>query len=186
MGRGPGEITRLLNRMGEGDTGAEGRLFDLVCRELRAEAHRQMRRQPEGHTLQTTALVHEAWLRLVRLTGSDWADRRHFLAVASRAMRSVLVDHAKARHRKKRDPGGRKLPLDVVTVAYEERSGDLLSLDAALTRLGEVDPDAVRVVELRFFGGLAMPEVARVIGCSQRTAERQWTFARAWLRKELA
>lgn len=185
MDQKPGNITRLLARMSEGDTRAEGELLDLVYRELRAEAHRQMRFQAGRHTLQTTALVHEAWLRLAHLEGVRWQDRSHFMGVAARAMRSVLVDHARSRSRQKRDPGGEQLPLDVVTLAYEERSADLLSLDAALDRLAEVDETSARVVELRFFAGLTMQEVARVLGVALRTAERSWSFARAWLRKEL-
>ena len=185
MSKGVGEITALLERMTAGDTEAEGRLFDLIYRELHAEARHQMNHQAPGHTLRTTALVHEAYLRLARLEDVRWDNRRHFLGVAAKAMRSALVDHARKRSRQKRGSGRPPRPLDQVVVAYEERSTDLLALDAALKRLGEGDPEAARVVELRFFGGLAMPQVARVLSIPLRRAERLWSFARAWLGREL-
>jgi len=181
-----GEITGLLDRVSAGDTEAEGRLFDLIYRELHDEARRQMNRQKADHTLRTTALVHEAYLRLARLEDVRWDNRRHFLAVAARAMRSVLVDHARKRGAAKRGAGKVGRPLDEVVLAFEERSADLLALDAALERLAGGDEAAAKVVELRFFGGFAMSEVARILGISLRQAERRWSFARAWLRKELA
>lgn len=186
MASAPGNVTRLLIRMGEGDSQAEGQLFDLVYRELKAEAHRQMRDQGVGGTLETTALVHEAYLRLANITGVEWESRRHFLGVAAKAMRSILVDHARRRKARKRDPGGKREPLDQVVKAYEDRSMDLVALDAALHRLAGTDDLAARVVELRFFGGLAMSDVARVLEIGLRSAERRWSFARAWLKRELA
>jgi len=181
----PAEITGLLERMSGGEPGAEGLLFDLVYRELHAEARRQMRGQREGHTLRSTALVHEAYLRLARLDGMRWENRRHFLGVAARAMRSVLVDHARKKAAVKRGEAERTVPLDAVVVVYEERSGDLLALNAALDKLGADDPVAASLVELRFFGGLSVADAARTLEVPKRTAERCWTFARAWLRKEL-
>lgn len=185
MSGAPTEITGLLERMSAGDPGAERHLFDLVYRELHAEARRQMRGQGEGHTLRSTALVHEAYLRLARLDGMRWENRRHFLGVAARAMRSVLVDHARRKATQKRGEGERPVPLDAVVVAYEERSTDLLALDEALEKLGAEDPAAAHLVDLRFFGGLPMEEAARMLGIPKRSAERTWSFARAWLRKEL-
>jgi RNA polymerase sigma factor (TIGR02999 family) len=176
--------------MSDGDGSAEEELFDRVYRRLRAIARHQRRRGPASATLRTTALVSEAYLRLARLEGYSWESRGHFLGVAAKAMRSVLVDHRRRHQRKKRDSGGDRLPLEDVVLAYEERaSADLLALDAALIRLaaeeGE-DGEAVRVLELRFFAGLTVTETAEVLGISKRSAERSWAYARSWLKRELS
>jgi RNA polymerase sigma factor (TIGR02999 family) len=179
-------ITELLRRMAEGDAGAEADLLGHVYEDLRRVARGCMRGQPRGHTLQATALVHEAWLRLARARGFPWKDREHFLSVAARAMRQVLVDHARGKGRRKRGGGRRRHPLDAIVVTYEERAIDLLALDEALGRLGGVDPQAARIVERRFFGGMSVEEVARSLGVSVRTAERDWEHARAWLHRALS
>ena len=166
----------------EGDAQAEDRLFRLVYDELHGMAKREMRAQRLDHTLQATALVNEAYLRVF---GREWKDRKHFLSVAARAMRSVLVDHARRRSTSKRTPPEKRIPLEHLTEAYEERSHDLVALDEALGRLAEVDERMVRLTELRFFAGRSMEEAAEVVGLPLRSAQREWATARAWLRKEI-
>jgi len=178
-------LTELLNRTDRESSEVGERLFDLVHAELHDQAHHLMRRQPPGHTLQTTALVNEAYLRLLRRSDLRWESRRHFFCVAARAMRCVLVDHARTRNRRKRRPDGERVPLDDVVVAYEDRAVDLTSLDEALGQLAERDELGGKIVELRFFGGLPVDHVARILGVSSRTARRRWELARAWLRREL-
>lgn len=175
-------ITRLLERAHEGDGRAADELFSLVYEELHSMAVHRLRNQGPEHTLQPTALVNEAYLRVFR---GEWNNREHFRAVAARAMRSILVDHARRKRRQKRSAEGVRVLLDDLIVAFEERSGDLLGLDEALERLARIDPTAARLVELRFFGGQSMPEVAHSLGISLRSAQREWATARAWLREEL-
>ena len=153
---------------------------DSLYRELHRRAEHLMRGQPKNHTLQATALVNEVFLKLHGVDPST-EDRSHYLAVASRAMRQVLVDHARAKGRQKRNPNGEKLPLDDVMVSYEERAHDLVALDEAVARLGEFDETMARAVELRFFGGLSVAEAADRLGISLSTAEADWRTARAWL-----
>jgi RNA polymerase sigma factor (TIGR02999 family) len=153
--------------------------------ELRQRAERFMRDQPRDQTLQATALVHEACLKLCGRGEREGLDRPRLLALASAAMRSVLVDHARARGRIKRSPPGRRLPIDELQLAFEERAGDLVALDAALAKLGTFDPEMVAVVDLHFFAGLAFPQVARATGIPLRTLERRWAATRAWLLGEL-
>jgi RNA polymerase sigma-70 factor (ECF subfamily) len=176
----------LLRRLQEGDPGASEELLAAIYGELHRLASRQMARQMPDHTLQTTALVNEAYLKLFRGDRHGWKDRDHFLALAARAMRSVLVDHARGRNRDKRKAPGKQIPMDVLLENYGRGVPDLVELDEALKRLGEKDPVAVRIVELRFFAGLTMGEVARVLDMKLRTVERTWTHARAWLRRELS
>lgn len=176
-------VTQLLGRMSRGDVDAADELLPLVEGELRAIAQSLMQDQGAGHTLQTTALVNEAWLR-VGGAGASFEDRDHFLGVAARAMRSVLIDHARKKGAAKRGGGLRRVPLeelDALQVAFEERAADLLTLDDALTELAQVDPQLARFVELRFFGGLENAEVARLSDCSVRTVQRGWITARSWL-----
>lgn len=182
-----GEATQLLARLSEGEAGAADRLLPLVYDQLRQIAGRLMERQPSDHTLQATALVSEAWLKLVTPEArGGWESQQHFLRVAARAMRSVLVDHARARATEKRGgPNVVKLPLDAVLLEAEDRVGELLAFDETLERLEAVDADLARLVELRFYGGLQIDEAARVLELSQRTAERRWRAARMWLRAEL-
>lgn len=179
-----GEVSRLLTVWGAGDRRADERLFSLVYDELRQIAAGHRRLEHPDHSLQTTAIVHEAYLRLARLDAMDWKSRGHFFAVASQAMRRVLVDHARRRRAAKRGGGLAPSPLDTVVLALES-STDLLELDIALDKLARLEPREARVVELRFFAGLTVPEVAGVLGLSPATVERDWTAARAWLRREL-
>ena len=153
--------------------------------ELRRLAAYQLSAEQRGHTLQATALVHEAYLRLAGQSGSQWQDRHHFIAVASEMMRRVLVDHARARLRIKRGSGVANVSLSEAAELVDGRDVEVLDLDRALTRLAELDPRKARLVELRYFGGLTMDEAAEVMGTSSATLERDWRFARAFLRREL-
>jgi RNA polymerase sigma factor (TIGR02999 family) len=179
----PPDTTQLLLDARAGDRAAFDRLFAHVYDELRQIAHQRLRRYRPGETLDTTALVHEAYLKLVDQSRSEWRDRAHFFALASRAMRFVLVDYARARTAQKR--GGRRsdLPLDAVQVAADDRAADLLALTDALERLSGVHPRLGEIVEYRFFGGLTFDEIAEVTGLSVPTARRDWTRARAWLHR---
>ncbi len=167
----------------EGD--ARDRLLGELYAELRARAERCLRGQPPDLTLQATALVHEACLKLFGRERLESEDRSHLLALASTAMRSVLVDHVRAKNRVKRTAPGERVPLDGISVAFEERAVDLLALHEALERLAGFDADMARAVELHFFGGLPLEETARMVGLAQRTFERRWAAARAWLRAEI-
>lgn len=180
-----GEITSLLARMAAGDSAAEAELFVAIQRDLRERAHRLLRSQPRGHTLETDGLVNEAYLRLVGSRETAWKDRGHFLAVAARAMRCVLVDHARGRQRIKRRAEGHEVPLDALCARYEERAIDLLLLHEALERLATVDSRAAAIVEMRFFGGMSLPEISTALGAALRTVERDWEHARAWLHGEM-
>src|SRR5688572_23017037 len=162
----------------------DGLLAELYA-ELHARAERFMRTQPADLTLQTTALVHEACLKLFGKERLEGADRSHLLALGSSAMRSVLVDHARQRGRVKRQPPGERVPVDQIQVAYEERAVDLLALDEAMRELAGFDPDMARAVEMHFFGGLTMEDTARAIGVPLRTLERRWVVTRKWLRAEI-
>ena len=185
----PSRITTLLRAWSEGDRTALDELLPLVYDELHRQAERAMRAQPEGHTLQTTALVHEAYLRLVDRSGAAWQDRAHFFGVAARVMRSVLVDHARARRAAKRGGGAAALTLSrndaAVDPEFDSNGVDVEALDEALTRLAALDPRQAKVVELRYFGGLSIHETAAVLDVSHATIEREWRTARLWLRREL-
>jgi len=180
------DVTKILADACEGDAAAAERLLPLVYEELRAIAASHLRQERVGHTLQPTALVHEAYMRLIDQNSVRWNGRSHFLAVAAMAMRRVLVNHARDRRRLKRGgPEMKRVPLDDAVGVLEERAGDLEALDAALTRLAAMDPQQARIVELRFFGGLTAPETAEAMGISERTVHREWSLARAWLRGEV-
>ncbi|HVS02415.1 MAG TPA: ECF-type sigma factor [Thermoanaerobaculia bacterium] len=181
----PGEVTRLLQAHQAGDVGALDRLVPLVYDDLRRLARRQLAGHRRGH-LDTTALVHEVYLKLVDQTRIPGESRRHFLAVAARAMRQVVVDFARRRQARKRGGEQVHLTLDAATVAVEEEAEMLLALDEALRRLGELDPRLIRVVECRFFAGLSEEETAGALALSTRTVQRDWTRARAWLQAQLA
>jgi RNA polymerase sigma factor (TIGR02999 family) len=181
------QITALLQAWGKGDQSALEALLPAVYGELHRQAESYMRRQPPGHTLQATALVHEAYLRLVGRTKIEWQSRAHFFGVAAKAMRSILVDHARARRRAKRGGGAARLTLSLAgDIAGRTPAVDVLELEEALERLAQLDPEKVRVVELRYFGGLNIEETAEVLEVSPATLKRQWTTARAWLRRELS
>jgi RNA polymerase sigma factor (TIGR02999 family) len=182
----PRTITALLDRWRSGDNQAANQLMELVYGELHRIAAREMRREHGEHTLQTTALVHEAYLRICRSEPIEWKDRAHFYAVAARQLRRVLVDHARRRLSEKRGGGGVKLSLwesDSATVGVDER---LLAVDEALARLESLDPRAAKVVEMRFFGGLGEAEAAEALQISVATLKRDWDFAKTWLTRELS
>jgi RNA polymerase sigma factor (TIGR02999 family) len=179
----PPDTTQLLLDARAGDRAAFDRLFAHVYDELRQIAHQRLLRYRPGETLDTTALVHEAYLKLVDQSRSEWRDRAHFFALASRAMRFVLVDYARARTAQKRGGRRRDVPLDAVQVAADDRAADLLALTDALERLSGVHPRLGEIVEYRFFGGLTFDEIAEVTGMSVPTARRDWTRARAWLHR---
>jgi RNA polymerase sigma-70 factor, ECF subfamily len=179
------DVTRLLHRMVEGDENAAHELFPLVQAELRRLADRMMAGQDAGHTLQPTALMNEAFLRLVRQDAGAFDDREHFFAVAAKAMRSILVDHERRKRADKRTPGGERTPLSDSLAWFTPQPLDLLALDEALTKLQGEDPPAAAVVELLFFGGLTSNEAAKALGVTARTVERRWRAARAWLMREL-
>ncbi|MET0397754.1 MAG: sigma-70 family RNA polymerase sigma factor [Longimicrobiaceae bacterium] len=175
----PAEVTGLLRAAGDGDRGAFDRLFPLVYAELRALADRQLRGEAVGHTLQATALVHEAYLKLAAPDGAAaWSDRAHFFGIASRAMRQVLVDHARRRRADKRGGAWARTTLSDKPLALDTDPEELLALDAALEGL---EPRQREIVEMRFFGGMTEEEVAAALGVSDRTVRREWVKARAWL-----
>lgn len=178
-------ITELLAQLGQGDQGAMQRLMPAVYQELKALAQSRISQERQGHTLSATALVHEAYLRMVGSELPDLRDRQHFIAVAAIAMRRVLVDHARSLNRDKRGQGQAHASLSEAGAELGADPSELLELDAALTRLDQIDPEMVRVVELRWFGGLNAADSAVVLGLSERTVARRWTQARAWLLKEL-
>jgi RNA polymerase sigma-70 factor (ECF subfamily) len=190
------EVTELLHAWSTGDAKASEALARLVYAELRRQAHRALRREGDGHTLQPTALVHEAWLRLDGQHEARWESRRQFFAVAAQVMRRVLVDHARTRGALKRGGAAVQVTLDgadggvaAPNVAAGVESAvdavDLLALDDALARLAALDPQKARVVELRYFAGLSIPESAAALGVSPATVGREWAVARMWLRREL-
>ena len=179
------QVTRLLGDWGRGDGAALGKLTPLVYEELRRLAHRYMQGQRPDHTLQTTALVNEAYLRLVDQSKPSVANRSHFLAVAATAMRQILVDHAKAQRRQKRGGGADKVELDTTAVVSPEQTQTVLDLNEALDRLALLDSRKAQVVELKYFGGLNQDEIAGVLKISAVTVRRDWVFARAWLCTEL-
>lgn len=183
------DLTSTLCAASGGDAAAAADLLPVVYDELRQLAGRMLRRERAGHTLQPTALAHEAFIKLIDQTRVEWKGRIHFLAVAATAMRRILVNHAKTRGRIKRGgPGadGRRVPLDDALESFEQRAVDLEALDEALNRLAELDPQQTRLVELRFFGGMTAEEAADVLGISVRTAHREWDTAKAWLRGEVS
>jgi RNA polymerase sigma factor (TIGR02999 family) len=182
--KGSGDITRLLRRCADGERAAFDRLIDLVYGDLRRIAHRRLRDERAGHTLDTTALVHETYLKLLPQAETPWGDRAHFFAVAARAVRQVLIDYARYRKADKRW-GGIRIPLGPDTATTEPGGVDLLALEQALERLGELDPRLERVVECRFFGGMTVPETAEVLGVSTSTVDRDWARAKTYLRREL-
>ena len=178
-------VSHLLLRWSDGDSAALDQLMPLVYRELRRMASRYMRQQPTGHTLQTTALIHEAYLRLIGPEEKRWENRAHFFGVAAQAMRHILIDHARTQSRDKRGGGAGAVPLDDVLTICTERSAELVALDDALTELAKLDARQSKVVELRFFGGLTEEEIAEVLKVSPRTVSSDWSLARSWLLREL-
>ena len=181
----PQEVTRLLIAWGNGDQGALDELLPLVYQELHRLAHRHLGRERGGHTLQTTALVHEAYLRLIDQKEAQWQNRAHFFAVAATLMRRILVDHARARQYQKRGGGAQQVTFDEALEVSDERAAEVVALDEALTALAEFDERKSRLVELRFFGGLSIEETAEVLQVSPGTVMRDWTLAKTWLQRQI-
>jgi len=181
------DVTELLLEWSKGKGNALDELLPLVYRELQKIAHRYLSRERSSNTLQTTALVHEAFLKLVDQNRVEWQNRAHFFGVAAQAMRRILVDNARQRLADKRGSGAEKISLEegVIDVS-DEKASDLVELDAALQRLSEIDEQKSRLVELRYFGGLSIEETAEVLGVSIATVNRQWRVAKAWLYKEIS
>lgn len=182
MSASTGEVTQLLIRWSSGDEAALAELTPIVYAELRRLAKRHMRTERQDHTLQTTALINEAYLRLVDQKSVEWKDRSHFFAVSAQIMRHILVDHARKRQSDKRGAGAQKLPLDDATLQSQRKARELIALDEALNDLATMDARQSRVVELRFFGGLTVEETAEVLEISPITVKRDWRTAKAWLR----
>jgi len=182
---GPQQITERLIAWNSGDTTALEEVIRAVYHELRKMADRYLRQERPGHTLQPTALVHEAYLRLVDQSQVSWQNRAHFFGVAAQMMRRILVDHARTKHRDKRGGAARKISLDDAMNLTKGREADLVSLDEALKRLAVVDQRKGRVVELRFFGGLSVEETAELLEVSPQTVMRDWKLAKAWLYQEI-
>jgi len=181
------QITQLLKDWSEGNQAALDELMPLVYEELRRQASQYLRKERQGHTLQTTALIHEAYLRLAGQNEIEWQNRNHFFAIASTAMRRILVDHARTRHREKRGGNAEDIPLDdALMIGVSQKSVDLVALDEALVRLERLDPRQAKVVELRFFSGLTNEETANVLAVSNATVRNDWTMAKAWLHGQLA
>ncbi len=185
------DVTRILNAIEQGDTGATEELLPLVYEELRLLAAHKMSQEPPGQTLEGTALVHEAYLRLVEAKDQNWNSRGHFFKAAAEAMRRILVDNA--RRKKSLRAGGEHQKIDInqagllaFTLSDERSSEDLLALDEALEKLSETDPRNAELVKLRYFAGLSLDQVAEIEGVSRRTATRWWTYARAWLHREIS
>ena len=185
MGADRTEITTLLRAWGDGDSSALNRLAPMVYDELHAIAHRQMLREKQGQTLQTTVLVNEAYLRLVDVKNVSWQDRAHFYAVSAQMMRRILVDAARARLREKRGGGVQRLSLDEVLDEQPPRDRELLAIDDALKEMARMDERKSRVIELRFFGGLSVEETAAVLKISPQSVMRDWKLAKAWMALQL-
>ena len=175
------DVTRLLVRLTDGDRAAMDELLPAIYGELRRLAGGYFRRERSNHTLAPTALVHEAYMRLVDQTRVEWRSRSHFMGVAATVMRRILVDHARSHGADKRGAGIEKVPLEAAIIAAEERSAQLVAIDTALEELAQVDPQKSRLIELRYFGGLSIEETAEVMGTSVATVNRQWRMAKAWL-----
>ena len=183
---GSPKITQMLREWGEGKSEALDELLPHIYNELHRQAAAYLRRERPNHTLQTTALVHEAYLKLIDQKQVEWKSRGHFFALAAQAMRRILVDHAKGRHREKRGGPNENVPLeDELLAVAEETNIDVIALDEALSRLAKFDPQQERIVEMRYFAGLSLDETAAAIGISRATAARDWAVAKAWLHREL-
>jgi RNA polymerase sigma factor (TIGR02999 family) len=178
-------ISQLLDSVRKGDADAAFTLMPLLYNELHRLAMHYMRSERPGHTLQATALVNEAYLKLIDQRAANWESRSHFIAVAAQVMRNVLIDHARGRQRVKRGGLQQKVPLEDVVLISEEQTDDLIALDTAMKRLEEIDARQSRIVELRYFGGLTVEQTAEVLGISPKTVKRDWAVARAWLHREL-
>ena len=179
-------VTELLANARSGDASALANVFPLIYDELQRLAQMQLQREPDGHTLSPTALVHEAYMRLIDYNRMEWTGRAHFLAVAATAMRRILVDHARSHRSIKRGGELRRVPIESVDMATDDRAELLIAVDDALGKLREVDARQAQVVECRFFGGMTEEETAEALGIGLRTAKRDWAKAKVWLHKEIA
>ncbi len=179
------DVTRILDRAQAGDPKAAEELLPLVYEELRKLAAIRMANEPAGQTLQATALVHEAWLRLVGRDGQVWSNRYHFFAAAAEAMRRILIDNARRKQRPKHGHGWQRVDLDQVNVAIQADDDTLLLVDEALRRLEQEDPQKAKLVKLRYFAGMTIPEAGQALGLSESSAKRLWTYARAFLLREI-
>ena len=186
MKKVPGELTRLLERWGEGDREAVADLIPLVYSELYSMARSFLRHERPGHTLQCTELVHEAYLRLVQMDSVRWKNRAQFFSISAQVVRHILVDHARERQALKRGGRAAKVPLEEALTIPTPQDLDLEALDQSLDRLASIDAHKAQIIELRYFGGLSIDEVAEVTGSSPTTVKREWTFAKAWLYRELS
>jgi RNA polymerase sigma factor (TIGR02999 family) len=186
-GSGSNEISRLLQAWSDGNGTALDELMPLVYDELHRQAHRYLRRERQSHTLQTTALLHEAYLNLIRQNRISWQNREHFFAISANMMRRILINYANARHRKKRGGENEDVELrDSILIATESKDVDLIALDEALTRLSSIDQQQAQIVELRYFGGLTIEETSEVLGIAPATIKRDWQLTKAWLFRELS
>jgi RNA polymerase sigma-70 factor (ECF subfamily) len=181
----PSDVTVLLSQHQKGDPDAAAKLVPLVYQELRRLAGHYMRQERPDHTLQATALVHEAYLKLIHQREVDWQGKAHFFGIAAQLMRRILIDHARGHLREKRGGAQQALPLDEALVFSPEQSSELIQLDEALERLAKLDARQSKIVELRFFGGLSNEETAEFLGISSKTVKRDWSLAKAWLHGEL-
>jgi RNA polymerase sigma factor (TIGR02999 family) len=181
----PQHVTQLLNDWSGGDQSARDKLMPLVYDELHRLAHRYMKRESPGHTLQTSALVNEAFVKLVDQRNVHWQNRAHFFGIAAQMMRRILVDYARSRSTAKRGGGAAQISLDESLIVSDERNAEIVNVHEALERLAEFDARKSQIVELRFFGGLSIEETAEVLGVSPGTVMRDWTLAKAWLHREL-
>jgi RNA polymerase sigma factor (TIGR02999 family) len=179
------QVTQLLVAWAGGDQSALENLMPLVYAELRRLAHHYIRRERPNHTLQTSALINEAYLRLVDQKTIQFQDRHHFFGIAARLMRQILVDYARSTAYAKRGGNAQRVPLSEALIVSEERAGEIVALDESLDRLAEIDPRHSKIVELRFFGGLSIDETAQVLEVSPGTVMRDWTLAKAWLRRDM-
>jgi len=186
----PGEpsadVTRLLRAWGRGDQAALDQLTPVIYAELRRRAHSYMKNERPDHTLQTTALANEAWLRMVNVSVVNWKDRAHFFAIAATMMRRILVDAARTRGREKRGGSAQRVDLDQIPDISSRRDPELIAIDDALEKLAGLDPRKARVIELRFFGGLSVEETAEVLKLHEQTVLRDWRLARVWLMREMS
>lgn len=181
----PGDVTVLLRKLANGNDGAASKLVPLVYDELRRLAAGYMRRERKDHTLQPTALVHEAYLKLIEQRAVDWQGRAHFFGIAAQMMRRILIDHARKHMRDKRGGGAIPVPLDEALAFAPEQSSELVKLNASLERLAQLDSRQSRIVELRFFGGLTVEQTADILGISAKTVKRDWSMAKAWLHGDM-
>jgi RNA polymerase sigma factor (TIGR02999 family) len=179
-------ITRLLRAWAEGNHAALEQLTPVIYTELRRRAHNYMKNERPGHTLQATALAHEAWLRVADISTADWKDRAHFFAIAAQMMRRILVDGSRARHREKRGGHAERVDFDQIPDVSSERDAELVAVDNALQTLAKFDPRKAQVIELRLFGGLSVEETAEVLKTSEQTVLRDWRLARTWLLREIS